>query len=95
MIPNIVIPVFPECKTNIQSMELLSIHMKNVHGETDHNRISRLTQTFTSESKRESEKGENFVQHKIPDCSECGIVFGTSDEMKTHNVKHHTSKLPS
>ena len=26
---------------------------------------------------------------KIYDCSECGVIFGTSDLMETHNVKHH------
>ena len=67
--------------------------MKNFHEETDHNRLDRLTETFTLALKSEPKKMENGVQNKILDCSQCGKIFGTIDEFDTHNRKHHTPNL--
>ena len=95
MIPNIVIPACPECQTTVASMELLSIHMKDVRRETDNNRITRLTETFTPALKREPKESENKFHLKIFDCSECGKLFDESEELKIHNNEHHASKLLS
>ena len=39
-------PVCEMCGSNFMKMELLNIHMKTVHGETEDIRISRLTSTI-------------------------------------------------
>ena len=69
--------------------------MKNIHGETDNNRMTRLTETFSLTLKREPKERQNKSQQKIFDCSECGKLFNVNEELKIHNSEHHTSKLPS
>ena len=67
MTPHLVISVVcPVCKKSVQNMELLTVHMKNVHEKTDHNRINRLTETFMSELNKDSEgKKSNVLKKNI------------------------------
>ena len=58
-----------------------------VHKESDHTRIARLTQTFQSRINKTSEIRNKY--EKIYECSECGVIFATSELMETHNMKHH------
>ena len=48
-------------------MEVLNTHMKNIHLESDHERIARLTKSFTLALNPEYAVGF--------DCSECGELF--------------------
>ena len=70
-------------------MEQLNIHMKNIHQESDHERIYRVTETVKSALAQESLNGNE----KVYDCSECGLIFNTSDEQNNHNQKDHASGL--
>ena len=63
--------------------------MKNVHQESEHERIHRVTETVKSALAQESTK----VHIKSYDCSECGFIFATSDEQNNHNQKEHASGL--
>ena len=65
----------------------LSKHMAIVHQESDHSQMLRLTQTFESRLTKTSNINKNY--EKIYDCSECGVIFKTSNLLENHNVKHH------
>ena len=73
------------CSKQIQTMELLNVHMKNNHNDSDNDRITRLTETVQKYLNSE-------VPTKLPifDCSECGVIFKTSNEQNDHNKTHHT-----
>ena len=52
------------------SLTMISLH-KNVHLQTDNDRITRLTATFSSIFKPEP----MIEKSNIFDCSECGVIF--------------------
>ena len=59
------------------------------HQETPHMRIERLTRTFQCMVNQTSEMSGLQKQNKMYDCSECGLVFKDSEEMKIHTTKIH------
>ena len=69
-------------------MEVLSAHMKNVHQESDSQRIERLQLTIGSAL----EKNLKGNLHSL-DCTECGIMFTTSQEKEDHEMNHHTNGI--
>ena len=74
-------------------MEILNTHMKNVHQETDHERIARVTATVKSSLNQESIKRNTEQNKPSLDCSECGEIFKTNQEQRSHNQKVHASGL--
>ena len=60
-------------------MELLNVHFKSVHNESQNDKITRVTATI---EKSNSSK----ITTKLPifDCSECGVIFQTSKEQNDH-----------
>ena len=58
--------------------------MKLTHGESDHERIERLVQTFKTVTFKECKVENSLVQFKSYDCTECGNIFSTSEEQKSH-----------
>ena len=72
-------------------MEELNNHMKHVHQESDYDRIVRVTETV--KSVQQSIKVNNDQMIKSFDCTECGLLFKTSDDQKSHNQKEHASGL--
>ena len=88
-------PVCNLCDIKVKSMEVLGTHMKNVHGESDHMRIKMVENMFSSTSNQESSLEIVKIYHKSVDfsCTECGIMFDTNEQQKTHNKEHHSSKL--
>ena len=70
-------------------MELLSIHLKSVHLETDDMRMERFSRTYESAlTKRPSIK---ITQGKLFDCSECGIISENREEHNNHIQCVHNS----
>ena len=74
-------------------MEYLSVHMKSVHNESDHERIERLSQTFKSVTFKEDNEEIWKVQPKSFDCVECGEIFSSREEQTIHNKNHHINSL--
>ena len=83
------------CKSTFKKMEILNTHMKILHNETDNMRIERLTITIDNDVNRKFTDNENTSSQslKIFDCTECGIIFPTAEEQKSHNEKEHDSKI--
>ena len=67
-------------------MEVLGVHMKKVHLESDHNRIDRLFNTFEPMQIKGSGNFSSF------DCTECGILFSSIEDQRSHNEKQHKVK---
>ena len=87
------LPVCAICDVAYPKMETLNTHMKLAHDESDHMRITRLTETYEAALQDEhTEKTEVCRQTnaKSLDCTECGVIFLSSQEQKTHIEKHHT-----
>ena len=88
--PSLMAPVCIVCNTKYDSMEHLGNHMKNIHSESDHSKIERLTETTKATLEQER---LNFFENnslKIFDCSECGQIFPTNNEHRSHIEKYHT-----
>ena len=76
------------CKKSFRNMESLDVHMKNVHLETDNDRITRLTATFSSIFKPEP-MISIIEKSNIFDCSECGVIFKNFKDMEDHINNAH------
>ena len=76
-----------------KKMQDLNNHMATIHQETDHMRIERLTRTFQSMVNQASESSKIQQYNKSYDCTECGVVFVTSDLIDKHNKEHHTFEV--
>ena len=74
-------------------METLNVHMKNVHQETDSERIERVTDAVKSSLKQELIKSDNKINKPSFDCTECGLIFENTQEQNSHNQKIHASGL--
>ena len=86
----------PECKKCnkiVKNMEMLNVHMRNVHQESDNDRMIRVTEVVKSVVQQESMHVNNVRQMNIFDCSECGLLFQTREEQNSHNQKDHASEL--
>ena len=83
--PGLESPVCDTCGLTFNQMELLNIHMKTIHNETPHLRITRLTQTIENALREERTPKISIIF----DCSECGNVFETKTEMDDHNIRVH------
>ena len=79
------------CSKSFPKMEILYVHMKLVHEESDDLRITRHTQTFQAVvSKAQHISEENHVKEsQIFGCSECGLIFSTLEGQIMHNNNQH------
>ena len=78
------------CNHQSKNMQDLNKHMAVMHKESDHMRIERLTQTFEADMKKTSVISKNY--DKLYDCSECGDLFVTWDQLNKHIERHHIIK---
>ena len=87
-------PSCDQCNIMFGSMEVLSVHMKLVHNETDSMRIDRLSETVKSTmcNKSINIKIISDKKHVSFDCTECGLIFVTEEKMKGHNDEHHVGQ---
>ena len=67
--------------------------MKNIHEESELDRIERTTETVKLILEKESMNVNNDLKTKSFDCTECGLLFKTSDDQNRHNQKDHASGL--
>ena len=79
------------CDKVFQKLEVLNVHMKMVHQESDHSRIERLAQTIGSALTQDSSTQNIIKVQQLYDCSECGIIFKTSEEQNEHNNNNHVT----
>ena len=91
-------PICEKCNITFKKMIYMDIHMKRVHLESEYMRIDRLKQYVELvEAVIKQEKTENKVksdQAVVPtECSECGIVFKTCIELKSHMNSEHYTKV--
>ena len=78
-------PVCKVCKIQYKSMEDFSKHMATNHGETDDMRITRMQDLLSFRS-----PGPTIVLSKSNDCTECGVIFNTGDELYKHIENHYS-----
>ena len=89
-------PQCPSCNIKFPNWVDLNTHMALKHQETDSMRVERLTSMVDAVVNNTSEKKVlREATGKVFDCSECGILMGTSEEMKEHIKKKHTIKSDS
>ena len=81
-------PVCASCNIKFQNMKSLDVHMKVDHEESENTRIKRLTRTV-----EEVRKCEILQKIKSSDCTECGILFVTSQDLKTHIKNVHNKNI--
>ena len=62
------------CQTTFKDMEYLNTHMKAVHGESDHERLERITQILKSDENKKTNEKTSKV---------------TFSEENNHNIKDH------
>ena len=77
----------------LMNMEQLNLHMKNLHQESDSDRLERSTDTFKSTLIQESKKTNRGQDLKSYSCTECDLLFVTVGELNSHNEKHHEGGL--
>ena len=84
-------PVCTPCQTTFPKMEISNEHMTRIHNETDHMRITRLTQTIETVRARELMESQSKMKSKLKslDCTECGILFRTRKEEADHMNEIH------
>ena len=70
-----------------RKFEDLNKHIANIHEETPHMRMNRLTTTF--QSMVNQSKILNVTSATLFDCSECGNIFSSYSEQKSHNDEYH------
>ena len=71
-------PLCTMCNIKFLNMDILRVHMKSVHQESDHNRLERLLKTF------EPVQSKDLSNIKSLDCTECGIIFSSTEDQKSH-----------
>ena len=86
-------PKCNKCYKSVKNMEILNVHMRNVHHESDSDRIVRVTELVKSVVRQDSTNVDNVGVMNIFDCSECGLWFQTREEQNSHNQKDHASEL--
>ena len=79
-------PVCTICNAHIQNMETLRIHMKNVHNESEHEKLDRVQHTVESAFRKDTIA--NATKTSL-DCTECGLLFATDDAHRSHMEKNH------
>ena len=72
------------CKNTFRNMEIMNKHMKNVHKETDHMRLERLTQMLKADGNKDP------MKRKIYSYTECGLVCETDEGRENHMVQHYS-----
>ena len=77
IIPAFNTPKCDLCQTIFIKPEYMNTHMKLVHGESDHERLERLTQTL------KSDENKNLIK------STSKVTF--SEDMHTHDIKYHVN----
>ena len=80
-------PLCTLCDITVKNIETLNVDMKNVHQETDSERICRVTDTVKSALKQERIKSDNKINKPSFDCTECGLIFENTQEQNSHNKK--------
>ena len=73
----------------MKNMEQLNVHLKNIHQESDSDRIDRLTDTFKSALVEESIKSASVKNMISYSCTECGLLFENGEQLNCHNQEHH------
>ena len=68
-------PLCTVCNITVKNMETLNLHMKNVHQETDSERIDRVADTVKLALKQELIKSVTKPYKPSFDCTESGIIF--------------------
>ena len=87
-------PIYPVCTLccmKFSKMEYLNIHMKNMHQETDDMGIQRLTKTVKASVSPTPSVIQEVLEPKLTifDCTDCGLIFKTSEEHMAHiNMNH-------
>ena len=83
------------CSFKFKNMPDLNKHMAQVHCETDSMRIDRLTKSFEAMESKAQEFRNLKVNYKSFDCTECGVLFKSQNQLKSHIDKVHTTKFQS
>ena len=82
------------CNLTLPNYDIMKVHMEKVHKETPHLRLERITQIVQSSlvlepshtnSYAQSSKQTIVINEKSLDCTECGVLFKTEGQFKTHN----------
>ena len=81
------IPLCTICNIKFENRMILDTHMKVKHNETQHLRIERLTEGV--KKVRQGETSFNSLDKKSYDCTECGLLFSTGEELNIHNASEH------
>ena len=74
-------PQCNDCCIKFRNNEDMNLHMNKVHHETDHMGMDRITSAIKLSNINSQEKAEL--------CSECGILFNSSDEQEKHIKEKH------
>ena len=83
------IPKCEKCIIKFETIEILDIHMRVQRAETDHQRIERRIKMASFAT---SKVHQNTKTDKMYDCSECGDVFCSEEDMSSHNNTKHSEK---
>ena len=86
-------PICDVCGIITSSLVNLNQHMKNIHSETDRERLNRSEQLLMSHILQQEFTNKIVKDVSIYDCSECGIIFDTQGHQKEHNEKYHKSEV--
>ena len=78
-------PQCNECNIKFQYNEDMNFHMKKVHHETDHMRMEQITGAI-----KLSNLQKKVQNSRIFDCTECGLIFNSSNENEKHIKEKHT-----
>ena len=79
------------CNITFVRMEYMNTHMKVKHDESEYMRMERLKQGIETVVNK---KPQNVIiisgeRVKIKDCTECGLLFVSENEYKTHLTNSH------
>ena len=81
------------CGIITSSLVNLNQQMKNIHSETDSERLNRSEQLLMSHILQKKVTNKIVKDVSIYDCSECGIIFDKQGHQKEHNEKYHKSEV--
>ena len=81
------IPLCSICNIKLENMKNLDTHMKIKHNETEIMRIERLT--LAVKTVRQGENTFKNLNKKSSDCTECGLLFNTIEDLNNHNTSVH------
>ena len=91
-IEDIIHPVCDVCNTKFKSIQVMNVHMKNIHSETDDLRIKRL-ENFIGMTLQQESIMKKVQVSKSFDCTECGLLFDTQGQQREHYEKNHIKQV--